>query len=121
MVVFFNGLAGVAVPVEGVYQVIVESFVKGLYPHCCLADRGYPGEVLLFGKQLHRLIDQLLVQGMVICTDGDNPGFVFGFGKKIPLVQLQSLKAKLKGFSLIHVLIQDPGTDGLKLVNVKDG
>ena len=32
MVVFFNGLAGVAVPVEGVYQVIVESSSKGSIP-----------------------------------------------------------------------------------------
>ena len=121
MVVFFYGLAGVAVPVEGVYQVIAEFFIKGIYPHCCLADGGYPGEIFLSGKQLHRLIDQLLVQGMVVCTDGDDPGLIFGFGKEIPLVQFQSLKAELKGLGLIHVLIQDPGTDGLKLFSVQDG
>ena len=28
MVVFFNGLAGVAVPVEGVYQVIVDVYKR---------------------------------------------------------------------------------------------
>ena len=32
MVVFFNRLTGVAVPVEGVYQVVVEFFIKRLYP-----------------------------------------------------------------------------------------
>ena len=32
MVVFFNRLTGVAVPVEGVYQVVVEFFIKGSIP-----------------------------------------------------------------------------------------
>ena len=121
MVVFFNGLTGVAVPVEGVYQVIVEFLVKGLYPHCCLADGGYSGKILPFGKQLHCLIDQLLVQGVVVCTDGNDPGFIFGFGKEIPFVQFQSLKTEIQGLGLIQVMVQDPGTDGLKLVNVQDG
>ena len=121
MVVFFNRLTGVAVPVEGVYQVVVEFFIKRLYPYCCLADGCYSGKILLSSKQLYRLINQFLVQGMVVCTDGDNPGFIFGFGKEITFVQFQSLKAKVKGLVLIHVMVQDPGTDGLELVDVQDG
>ena len=46
MVVFFNRLTGVAVPVEGVYQVVVEFFIKRLYPYCCLADGCYSGKIL---------------------------------------------------------------------------
>ena len=38
MVVFFNRLTGVAVPVEGVYQVVVEFFIKRLYPYCWQMD-----------------------------------------------------------------------------------
>ena len=77
MVVFFNGLAGMPVLVQGIYQIVVEFLIKWFDSHCGLADGGNLLKIFPLQQQIHCFIHQLLIKGVIVRADRDDPGFIF--------------------------------------------
>lgn len=100
VVVFFQRLMGVAVPIQRINQLIAEFFVKGFNGNSGLTQGGDLGKGFLCSQKMNGIVDQLLIQRMVIGADRDDPGFVLRFWKKISPVKFNAGKTEGKGFLL---------------------
>ena len=95
VVVFFQRLMGVAVPIQRINQLIAEFFVKGFNGNSGLTQGGDLGKGFLCSQKMNGIVDQLLIQRMVIGADRDDPGFVLRFWKKISPVKFNAGKTCL--------------------------
>ena len=85
----------------------MELLVKGFDADGGLAHRGDGPVVLALHQQLDGFVNQFLVQGVVVGADGNYPGLILRLGKKIALVEIQTLHTH--GQKLVRVLDRPAG------------
>lgn len=99
VVVFFQRLMGVAVPIQRINQLIAEFLIKGFNGNSGLTQGGDLGKGFLCSQKMNGIVDQLLIQRMVIGADRDDPGFVLRFWKKISPVKFNAGKQRERASS----------------------
>ena len=87
VLIMFHSHILIAALVKSVDQVVMGILFILVDGDGLLADIDDRGIILLLVKQQQRPVNQILIEGMVICMDRYDPGFPFGFRKKITLIK----------------------------------
>ena len=104
MLVLFQCLTGMPILKKRMNQVVTEGFIKRLDSHCTFTDRGDFSIGLLFDQKLNGFMYQLLILGVIISGNRNNPWFIFRFWKKVALIEGQSLVTQGKGLLVLQRL-----------------
>ena len=87
MLIVFHGHILIAALVKGVDQIVMGILLILVDRDGLLADVDDRRIILLLIEQQQRAVNQILIEGMVIRMDRYDPGFPFGFRKKITLIK----------------------------------